>query len=96
MTHIHPTTAPAATARVNLVYRALPALRDIDWTVEHGQQWACLGPNGAGKTSLARVVSGQATHFSGELQRSRTAGERVGLCLLRAGPGPVCARQKTG
>ena len=57
--------------RVNLVYRALPALRDIEWTVENGQQWACLGPNGAGKTSLARVVSGQATHFSGELQRSR-------------------------
>ena len=68
-------TASASTLlqlhRVNLVYRALPALRDIEWTVESGQQWACLGPNGAGKTSLARVVSGQATHFSGELQRSR-------------------------
>ncbi len=55
---------------VNLVYRALPALRAIDWTLEQGQQWACLGPNGSGKTSLARVITRQATHYSGELVRS--------------------------
>ena len=30
-----------------------PALRDINWSLQPGQQWACLGPNGAGKTSLA-------------------------------------------
>jgi molybdate transport system ATP-binding protein len=56
--------------KVNLVYRALPALRDINWTPVPGQQWACLGPNGAGKTSLARVLSGQASHFSGDFIRS--------------------------
>jgi molybdate transport system ATP-binding protein len=61
---------------VNLVYRALPALRDIDWIVTAGQQWACLGPNGAGKTSLARVISRQATHFSGELVRSPALEQR--------------------
>jgi molybdate transport system ATP-binding protein len=55
---------------VQLVYRALPALRDIDWSIENGQQWACLGPNGAGKTSLARVISRQANHYSGEILRS--------------------------
>ena len=55
---------------VSLVYRALPALRNIDWTVSPGQQWACLGPNGAGKTSLAKIISRQATHFSGEVLRS--------------------------
>ncbi len=55
---------------VNLVYRALPALRDISWAPQRGEQWACLGPNGAGKTSLARVLSAQATHFSGEFSRS--------------------------
>jgi molybdate transport system ATP-binding protein len=55
---------------VNLVYRAMPALRQIDWTLKAGQHWACLGPNGAGKTSLARVISGQATHYSGTIQRS--------------------------
>ena len=56
--------------KVNLVYRALPALRDINWAPLPGQQWACLGPNGAGKTSLARVLSGQATHLSGDYMRS--------------------------
>jgi molybdate transport system ATP-binding protein len=55
---------------VSLVYRALPVLHSIHWTVKPGQQWACLGPNGAGKTSLARVLSRQATHFSGTLLRS--------------------------
>jgi len=54
---------------VSLVYRALPALRDINWTVSPGEQWACLGPNGAGKTSLANIISRQATHFSGEVLR---------------------------
>ena len=54
---------------VQLVYRALPALQQIDWRIESGQQWACLGPNGAGKTSLARVISRQAGHYSGEILR---------------------------
>ena len=62
--------------KVNLVYRALPALRDIDWAPVPGQQWACLGPNGAGKTSLARVLSGQATHFSGEFRRSAALADK--------------------
>jgi molybdate transport system ATP-binding protein len=52
----------------SLVYRARPALKDICWAVSPGQQWACLGPNGAGKTSLARVISGQANHYSGEFE----------------------------
>jgi molybdate transport system ATP-binding protein len=55
---------------VSLVYRSEPALRNLDWAVHEGQQWACLGPNGAGKTSLARVISREATHFSGEVLRS--------------------------
>ena len=56
--------------QVSLVYRAMPALRGIDWVISPGQQWACMGPNGAGKTSLARVLSRQVTHFSGDLLRS--------------------------
>ncbi|MGB1139689.1 MAG: ATP-binding cassette domain-containing protein [Halioglobus sp.] len=55
---------------VSLVYRALPALKDIQWAVTPGENWACLGLNGAGKTSLARLLSGQARRYSGELQRS--------------------------
>jgi molybdate transport system ATP-binding protein len=61
---------------VSLVYRALPALRDMNWVVLQGQQWACLGPNGAGKTSLARVISRQATHYAGEVVRAPRVEER--------------------
>ena len=61
---------------VSLVYRALPALADIDWTLNPGEHWACLGPNGAGKTSLARILSGQASHLSGEMTRCDTVLDR--------------------
>jgi len=47
---------------VSTTYRARPALRQISWTWQSGQQWACLGANGAGKTTLARVLSGQLRH----------------------------------
>lgn len=57
-------------SQLHLVYRALPALTDINWQLSSGQQWACLGPNGAGKTSLANVLSGKSTHFSGQYTRS--------------------------
>ncbi|MEZ5574046.1 MAG: ATP-binding cassette domain-containing protein [Halioglobus sp.] len=70
---------------VSLVYRALPALRNINWVIEKGQQWACLGPNGAGKTSLARIISRQATHYSGDVLRSPQ--------LLENGVAYVCFEQ---
>ncbi len=66
---------------VSLVYRALPALRNINWTVSAGQQWACLGPNGSGKTSLAKIISRQATHYSGEAIRS-AALEQTGVAYV--------------
>ena len=59
-------------ADISLVYRALPALKNIDWQYLAGQQWACLGPNGAGKTSLARVICGQATRYTGQLDKGAT------------------------
>lgn len=57
-------------SNLSLAYRARPAISAISWRVCVGEQWACLGPNAAGKTSLARIVSGQAQHFSGELFRA--------------------------
>ncbi|MFT5710644.1 MAG: molybdate transport system ATP-binding protein [Halioglobus sp.] len=56
--------------QVNLSYRAMPVLQNINWSIRSGQQWACLGPNGAGKTSLANVITGQASHASGEIVRA--------------------------
>ncbi|MFV0476866.1 MAG: ATP-binding cassette domain-containing protein [Parahaliea sp.] len=71
--------------QLSLVYKALPVLKEINWSIITGQQWACIGPNGAGKTSLARVISGQEKHFSGKIERSPT--------LLAQGVAYVCFEQ---
>lgn len=70
---------------INLVYRARPALQQLHWTLQAGQHWACVGPNGSGKTSLARILSRQATHFSGSYQASEQ--------LLHEGVAYVCFEQ---
>lgn len=84
------TESPEITAllefhELGLVYQAAPALKDITWAIRPGQQWAVLGPNGAGKTSLARVISRQATRYSGTFQLSEAALDR--------GIGYVCFEQ---
>ena len=68
---------------VSLAYRAKPALKNINWSIQPGQQWACLGPNGAGKTSLANVISNQAKHASGKITRSEqlTTGGVAYVCF---------------
>lgn len=66
---------------VQLVYRAMPALQQIDWCLKKGQQWACVGANGAGKTSLAKVINRQARHYSGQVLRSRTL-EQQGVAYV--------------
>ncbi|MEP5566269.1 MAG: ATP-binding cassette domain-containing protein [Halioglobus sp.] len=79
---------------VQLVYRALPALKHIDWQVRTGEQWACLGPNGAGKTSLANIINGQARHYSGQLLRSAELESRgvAYVCFEQARA--LCERDK--
>lgn len=52
-------------------YRALPVLRDIDWTWRDGEQWCCIGPNGAGKSTLAGLISRELGHGSGEILRGK-------------------------
>ena len=71
---------------VGLAYRAMPALRNINWAMAPGQQWACLGPNGSGKTSLANVITRQASHASGVVHRSEQ--------LCRQGVAYVCFEQQ--
>ena len=79
---------------INLVYRSKPALRQLDWELRAGQHWACVGPNGSGKTSLARVLSHQASHFSGDYHSS-SALEQEGIayvCFEQAQA--LCARDR--
>ena len=56
-------------------------LREIDWDVGSGEQWAIVGPNGAGKTTLLRVASAQMRPSSGS---ATILGGRLGRTPLQA------------
>ena len=55
-----------ALENVSLTYRVNPVLRNINWSIQTGQQWAIIGRNSAGKSSLANIVAGSAKHFVGQ------------------------------
>lgn len=42
-------------------------LRDINWSVRHGQHWVMLGANGSGKTSLLSALTGYLMPTCGEI-----------------------------
>lgn len=71
-----------------MTYRVQPALRNISWRIEPGQQWAIVGPNSAGKTSIANIITGTAKHFVGRLTQSQQVRDR-GLAY-------VCFEQQKG
>lgn len=79
---------------VNLSYRAMPALQNINWSIQAGEQWACLGPNGAGKTSLANVITGQASHASGEVVRAGHLAEQGVAYVCFEQQKALCDRDK--
>ncbi len=79
---------------VNLSYRAKPALQNINWSVRPGEQWVCLGPNGAGKTSLANVITGQASHASGEIVRAGHLAEQGVAYVCFEQQKALCDRDK--
>src|SRR5262249_42192636 len=59
------------------------AVRELNWTIRHGETWAIVGPVGSGKTALAETLLGRHHVRSGELtwpliEHLRTAGRRVG------------------
>lgn len=58
-------------------YRALPVLRNINWTWHEGEQWCCIGPNGAGKSTLAGLISRGLVHGSGEISRGSSLSNRA-------------------
>jgi branched-chain amino acid transport system ATP-binding protein len=52
-------------ADVSVRYGAIPALRNVDISVEEGEIVALLGANGAGKTTTLRTISGLVHPASG-------------------------------
>lgn len=68
--HISKTYAPMPRTLKNWVTGAPPhagfqALRDVSFTVEHGEFFGLLGPNGAGKTTLISILAGLARATEG-------------------------------
>lgn len=43
---------------VSVSYNGVKVLRQINWIVQKGENWALLGPNGAGKTTLLSLILG--------------------------------------
>jgi len=43
---------------LNLKRQQKPVLKDLNWTIYRGENWALGGASGSGKTSLAQVISG--------------------------------------
>lgn len=46
-------------------YSSIPAIQDVDFSVEDGEILGFLGPNGAGKTTTMRILSGYLPATSG-------------------------------
>lgn len=69
--HISKTYAPAPRALKHWVTGAprqagFQALKDVSFTVEHGEFFGLLGPNGAGKTTLISILAGLARATQGQ------------------------------
>jgi molybdate transport system ATP-binding protein len=45
--------------KVSVIYGQNIVLKNISWTVKHGQNWMIYGPDGAGKTSLLKLITGE-------------------------------------
>ncbi|KQC02828.1 ATP-binding cassette domain-containing protein [Pedobacter sp. Hv1] len=43
---------------LNLNYQQKLVLRDLDWTINRGENWVLSGASGSGKTTLAKVIAG--------------------------------------
>jgi molybdate transport system ATP-binding protein len=62
-------------------YGAVDVLRDINWIMRQGENWAILGPNGAGKTTLlSLILADNPQSYANEIRlfgRRRGSGESI-------------------
>ena len=68
------------------------ALRDLDWSMCDGENWAVVGPNGAGKSTFLRLLAGEAHPAPGGRIRRLDLPERHGVFEVKARLGMVAPR----
>lgn len=75
------------------IYHGVPAVDEVDFTVERGETFVLLGPNGAGKTTVIEILEGFRTRSSGKVtvlgedpqQAGRAFRSRIGIVEQSAG-----------
>jgi molybdate transport system ATP-binding protein len=79
--HVADVNPLIAVTNATVKYGDTVVLRDVDWTVNEGENWAVLGPNGAGKTALLSLILGDNPQcYSNDVKvfgRKRGSGESV-------------------
>ena len=65
---------------VSLINGSKDILRDLNWSVRRGENWAIIGLNGSGKTTLLSMVSGYVWPSRGEIS---VLGKRFGSYDIR-------------
>lgn len=52
---------------ISVEFAGVPALQNVDFSMESGHVYALIGANGAGKSTLMKVLSGVNSHYTGEV-----------------------------
>jgi ABC-2 type transport system ATP-binding protein len=67
-----------AARQLSKTYSSLPAVKDVSFSLFHGQVLGCLGPNGSGKSTTVKMLTGLLDPTRGQVL---FRGEEIGLDL---------------
>ncbi|MFH1981679.1 MAG: ATP-binding cassette domain-containing protein [Pseudomonadota bacterium] len=87
---VEPASAPLIDMRrVTVAYGAQVILKQVDWRVMPGENWAVAGPNGAGKSTLLSLVTADNPQaYANDIRlfgRRRGSGESIWVIKARMG-----------